>query len=58
MLAAVQLDDDLVRKAQELTGITDLSTLIREALKALFHLGASHRPAAPTNPDSPLNPIQ
>lgn len=35
MRTTVVLDDDLVRMAQESTGISDKSTLICEALKAL-----------------------
>jgi Arc/MetJ family transcription regulator len=42
----VALDDDLVRKAQEYTGMTDRSALLREALKALIHLEPSRRLAA------------
>jgi Arc/MetJ family transcription regulator len=47
------LDDELVRKAQELTGVTERSALLREALKALIHLEASRMLAAVggTEPD-------
>jgi Arc/MetJ family transcription regulator len=38
----VALDDDLVRIAQEFTGITEKKALIREALKALIER-ESHR---------------
>jgi Arc/MetJ family transcription regulator len=53
MRATVALDDELVRKAQELSGVTERTALLREALKALIHLGASRRLAAVggTEPD-------
>jgi Arc/MetJ family transcription regulator len=53
MRATVALDDDLVRKAQEFSGVTERTALIRESLKALIHLGASRRLAAVggTEPD-------
>jgi len=46
MRATVALDDDLIRTAQELTGVTERTALLREALKALIHLQASRRLAA------------
>jgi hypothetical protein len=53
MRATVALDDDLVRKAQEYSGVTERSALLREALNALIHLEASRRLAAlgGTEPD-------
>ncbi|MGA3135434.1 MAG: type II toxin-antitoxin system VapB family antitoxin [Terracidiphilus sp.] len=53
MRATVALDDELVRKAQELTGITERTALLRDGLKALIHLEASRRLAAVggTEPD-------
>jgi Arc/MetJ family transcription regulator len=53
MRATVALDDDLVRKAQEFSGVTERSALLREALKALIHIEASRRLAAlgGTEPD-------
>jgi len=53
MRATVALDDDLVRKAQEYSGITERTALLRESLRALIHLGASRRLAAlgGTEPD-------
>ena len=53
MRATVALDDELVRKAQELTGITERTDLLRDGLKALIHLEASRRLAAVggTEPD-------
>jgi predicted transcriptional regulator len=46
MKATVSLDDALVRKAQELSGVQERSALLEEALKALIHREASPRPAA------------
>lgn len=46
MRATVALDDDLIRKAQEFTGVTERAALLREALKALIHLEASRRLAS------------
>lgn len=53
MRATVALDDELVGKAQELTGVTERTALLRAALKALIHLEASRRLAAVggTEPD-------
>jgi Arc/MetJ family transcription regulator len=47
------MDDDLVRTAQEYTGLTEKSALVRAALKALIHIEASRRLAAlgGTEPD-------
>jgi Arc/MetJ family transcription regulator len=46
MRATVALDDDLMKKAHELSGVRERSALIREGLKALIHLEASRRLAA------------
>jgi hypothetical protein len=53
MRATVGLDDELIRKAQEISGVTERTALLREALKALIHLEASRRLAAVggTEPD-------
>jgi Arc/MetJ family transcription regulator len=53
MRATVALDDELVHKAQELSGVTERSALLRVALKSLIHLEASRRLAAVggTEPD-------
>jgi hypothetical protein len=43
----------LVRKAQEYSGVTERTALLRDALKALIHIEASRRLAAlgGTEPD-------
>jgi Arc/MetJ family transcription regulator len=46
MRTTVALDDDLVRTAQEYSGVTERTALLREALKALIHVEASRRLAA------------
>ena len=46
MRTTVTLDDDLVRAAQEYTGVTEKTALIRRALKELIHREASRRLAA------------
>ena len=46
MRATVALDDELLEKAQEFSGVTERTALLREALKALIHLSASNRLAA------------
>lgn len=45
MRTTVTLDDELVARAMELTGITDRSVLLREALTNLIQREASRRMA-------------
>ncbi len=53
MRATVALDDELVLKAQEISGVTERTALLRLALNSLIHLEASRRLAAVggTEPD-------
>jgi Arc/MetJ family transcription regulator len=46
MRTTLELDDDLVRIAQEFTGVTEKSALIREALKALIGRECARRLAS------------
>ncbi|MGA2569580.1 MAG: type II toxin-antitoxin system VapB family antitoxin [Terracidiphilus sp.] len=46
MRTTVSLDDELVRQAQEYTGVTERTALLREALKALIAREASRQLAA------------
>ena len=46
MRTTVSLDDELVKTAQEYSGITERTALLREALKVLVHFEASRRLAA------------
>jgi Arc/MetJ family transcription regulator len=43
MRTTIALDDELVEQAQEFTGITEKTALVREALKTLIHMEASRR---------------
>jgi Arc/MetJ family transcription regulator len=46
MRTTLVLDDDLMRIAQELTGITEKSALVREALKSLAERESARKLAA------------
>jgi Arc/MetJ family transcription regulator len=46
MRSTVALDDDLVRTAQELTGVVERTALIHEALKALIERESARRLAS------------
>ena len=43
MRATVSLDDDLLRTAQEYSGLSERTVLLREALKALIEREAGRR---------------
>jgi Arc/MetJ family transcription regulator len=43
MRTTVALDDELLRKAQEFTGVEEKAALIREALKALIQRESARR---------------
>jgi Arc/MetJ family transcription regulator len=46
MRTTVTIDDDLVRTAQEFTGLADKTALLREALKALIQRESARRLAS------------
>lgn len=46
MRTTIALDDGLVKTAQEFTGLTERSALVREALRALIEREAARRLAA------------
>jgi Arc/MetJ family transcription regulator len=46
MRTTVVLDDDLVRAAQEFTGVAEKTALLREALKALVERESARRLAS------------
>ncbi|MGB9153230.1 MAG: type II toxin-antitoxin system VapB family antitoxin [Alphaproteobacteria bacterium] len=46
MRITLALDDELVRAAQELTGVTERTALVREALKSLIERESARRLAA------------
>lgn len=58
MRASVALDEELVRKAQELSGVTERTALLRTALKALIHIEASRRLAAVGGSEPDLEKIK
>jgi Arc/MetJ family transcription regulator len=43
MRVTVEIDDDLLAEAQEYIGLTDITTLVHEALTALVQREAAHR---------------
>lgn len=43
MRTTIALDDDLVAEAQSFTGLTEKSSLVREALKALIERESARR---------------
>jgi len=43
MRATLALDDELVARAQAVTGLKDMSSLVREALKALIERESARR---------------
>jgi Arc/MetJ family transcription regulator len=46
MRTTIALDDDLVRTAQDFTGVAEKTALIREALKALIERESARRLAS------------
>jgi hypothetical protein len=50
-------DNELVMKAQALTGIQEMPALIREALKALIERESAHRLASLGGSEPQLRPI-
>lgn len=46
MRTTLALDDDLIRAAQEFTGVGEKTALVREALKALIERESARRLAA------------
>lgn len=52
MRTTVTIDDDLLVKATELTGVTDRATLLREGLKTLIRVESARRLAALGGPDA------
>lgn len=46
MRTAIALDDDLIRTAQEFTGLEEKTALVREVLKALIERESARRLAA------------
>jgi Arc/MetJ family transcription regulator len=57
MRTTVTLDDDLVRIAQEFTGIADKAALLRAALNALIERESARRLASPGGTMPELNNV-
>lgn len=57
MRTTLALDDDLVREAQRLTGTTEKSALVRQALRALIERESAHRLARLGGSEPGLSPI-
>jgi Arc/MetJ family transcription regulator len=57
MRISVTIDDELVKKAQGYTGITNKSALVREGLRSLVHREAGRRLAALGGSQPDLKPI-
>ena len=57
MRTTMTLDDDLVARAQELTGITEKSALVRAALKALVAKESGRRLALLGGSEPDARPI-
>lgn len=57
MRITVTLDDELIADAQELTGITEKSALLREALTALIQREAARRLARLGGSEPDIRPI-
>jgi Arc/MetJ family transcription regulator len=57
MRTTVAIDDDLLAKAQEYTGLREKSAVIREALKALVEREAGRRLARLGGTEPQLRPV-
>jgi Arc/MetJ family transcription regulator len=57
MRTTIVLDDDLIADAQELTGITEKSALVRAALQALVQREAARRLARLGGSQPHLKPV-
>lgn len=57
MRTTLALDDELLAKAQEYTGLTEKSALVREALKALIERESARRLARLGGTQPQLAPI-
>lgn len=58
MRTTVALDDELVRLAQEFTGVGEKAALLREALKALIERESARRLAALGGTMRELKPVR
>lgn len=57
MRTTLNIDDDLLQKAQHITGIMEKTTLVREGLRALVERESAHRLAHLGGSEPQLEPI-
>jgi Arc/MetJ family transcription regulator len=57
MIATITLDDDLVKRAMQLTGIDEISYLLREALKSIIARESGRRLVLLGGSDPDIQPI-
>jgi Arc/MetJ family transcription regulator len=57
MRTTLALDDDLIREAQRLTGTSEKSALVRQALRALIERESAQRLARLGGSEPALSPI-
>jgi Arc/MetJ family transcription regulator len=57
MRATLAIDDELLAKAQEYTGLQEKSAIVREALKALVEREAARRLARLGGTEPQLRPV-
>jgi len=57
MRTTLALDDDLLSKAQELTGLSEKAALVREALRALIQRESAKRLALLGGSEPDLDPV-
>lgn len=58
MRTTVNIDDDLMDRARELTGIEEKATLLREGLRALVERESARRLAALGGSEPELEPVR
>jgi Arc/MetJ family transcription regulator len=58
MRTTINIDDDLLKKARELTEIKEKMALVRRGLKALISLESAKRLAKLGGPEKSLRPIR
>jgi Arc/MetJ family transcription regulator len=57
MRTTITLDDDLLKRAQELTGVTERGQLVRDGLKALIARESARRLALLGGTEPDLRPV-
>ncbi len=57
MRASIEIDDTLLAQAQDITGLTDISAVIHQALKALVEREAARRLARLGGTEPGLKPV-